>query len=116
MVNHRRGLLNRTNRIQTSIDDANRAKIQAEQAAAHRSTLMSYVPRGRYQRRVRHVGASRESMRAACQKITPRPLEQAVNGKFKIARFRLFQMQKNGEEAECCDVVYPNGSTNFVHR
>ena len=40
-------------------------------------------------------------------------LEQAVNGKFKIAHFRMFQMQKNGEEAECCDVIYPNGSTNL---
>jgi predicted nucleic acid-binding Zn-ribbon protein len=40
-------------------------------------------------------------------------LETAVNGKFKIARFRMFAPQKNGEEAECCDVVYPNGSTNL---
>lgn len=40
-------------------------------------------------------------------------LETAVNGKFKVARFRMFAMQKNGEEAECCDVVYPNGSTNL---
>ena len=25
----------------------------------------------------------------------------------------MFAPQKNGEEAECCDVVYPNGSTNL---
>jgi chromosome segregation ATPase len=46
-------------------------------------------------------------------KASAKALETAVNGKFKIARFRMFQMQKNGEEAECCDVVYPNGSTNL---
>jgi DNA repair exonuclease SbcCD ATPase subunit len=40
-------------------------------------------------------------------------LETAVNDKFKIAQFRMFAPQKNGEEAECCDVVYPNGSTNL---
>lgn len=46
-------------------------------------------------------------------KAMAKALEMAVNGKFKIARFRLFATQKNGEEAECCDVVYPNGSTNL---
>jgi len=46
-------------------------------------------------------------------KAKAKSLETAVNGLFKIARFRLFAMQKNGEEAECCDVVYPNGSTNL---
>ena len=46
-------------------------------------------------------------------KASAKALETAVNGKFKIARFRMFSMQKNGEEAECCDVVYPNGSTNL---
>ena len=46
-------------------------------------------------------------------KKSARVLEKTVNGKFKIARFRMFAPQKNGEEAECCDVVYPNGSTNL---
>jgi predicted nucleic acid-binding Zn-ribbon protein len=46
-------------------------------------------------------------------KKSARALEKAVNGKFKVARFRMFAPQKNGDEAECCDVVYPNGSTNL---
>jgi len=40
-------------------------------------------------------------------------LEEAVNYRFKTAKFKLFTMQKNGEEAETCEVVYPNGSTNL---
>ena len=40
-------------------------------------------------------------------------LEEAVNYRFKMAKFKLFTMQKNGEEAETCEVIYPNGSTNL---
>lgn len=40
-------------------------------------------------------------------------IEEAVNNKFKIAKFQLFALQKNGEETEVCEVVYPNGSTNL---
>ena len=25
----------------------------------------------------------------------------------------MFYIQKNGEEAECCDIIYPNGSTKL---
>lgn len=46
-------------------------------------------------------------------KSMTKELEKAVNGKFDIARFQLFQTLKNGEEAECCNVIYPNGSTNL---
>jgi len=46
-------------------------------------------------------------------KNSAKALETAVNGKFKIARFQLFTTQKNGEEVECCDIIYPNGSTNL---
>lgn len=99
--------------IQTSIDNANRTKIQIEQAAEQQIHVDELMAReseinaelGKWERAVnlceQHVKASAKA------------LEQAVNSKFKIARFRLFQMQKNGEEAECCDVVYPNGSTNL---
>ena len=99
--------------IQNRIDNANRAKIQIEQAAEQKKHVDELMARdaeinaelGKWERAVnlceQHVKASAKA------------LEQAVNGKFKIARFRLFQTQKNGEEAECCDVVYPNGSTNL---
>lgn len=99
--------------IQTSIDNANLAKIQARQAAEQQKHVDELMTReseinaelGKWERAVnlceQHV------------KNHAKALEQAVNGKFKIARFRLFQRQKNGEEAECCDVVYTNGSTNL---
>ena len=46
-------------------------------------------------------------------KAKAKALEIAVNGKFKIVKFQLFEMQKNGEESECCNVLYPNGSTGL---
>jgi DNA repair exonuclease SbcCD ATPase subunit len=33
-------------------------------------------------------------------------LDEKINSKFKIAQFRLFEMQVNGGLSECCDVLY----------
>jgi DNA repair exonuclease SbcCD ATPase subunit len=99
--------------IKDQIKNAERTKIQLEQKveqekrvealAATEKTLNSEL--GKFEKAVNlcenHVKAKAKA------------LEQAVNDKFKFARFRMFSMQKNGEEAECCDVVYPNGSTSL---
>lgn len=46
-------------------------------------------------------------------KAKARALEDAVNGLFHVVKFQMFETQKNGEEAECCNIVYPNGSTKL---
>jgi hypothetical protein len=99
--------------MQDQINSAQRLKIQIEQKAEQ-------------EKRVAELMAQEKSLNSElgkCEKAVnlcekhvknlAKALETAINGKFKIARFRLFQVQKNGEEAECCDVVYPNGSTNL---
>ncbi|MFA6931409.1 MAG: hypothetical protein WCT05_13870 [Lentisphaeria bacterium] len=99
--------------VQARIDAAHREKIQAEQAAEQQKHVAELMKRetelnaelGRYEKAVSLCGQH--------VKAQAKALEQAVNGRFKVARFQMFQMQKNGEEVECCDVVYPNGSTNL---
>ncbi len=95
------------------IESANRIKLQIEQAAEqqkHVDELMAQdktlnAELGKWEKAV--------SLCEQHVKNQAKALETAVNGKFKIARFEMFEMQKNGEEAECCKVVYPNGSTNL---
>lgn len=99
--------------IQIRIDAAGRAKLQIEQAAVQQKRVDELMAREK------SVNAELSAMERAvylCEqhvKNQAKALERAVNGKFQIARFRMFQMQKNGEEAECCDIIYPNGSTTL---
>lgn len=99
--------------IKTQINEADRIKLQIEQAAEQKKHVAELKDQ---QKQIASELGKWEKAVALCEehvKEQARALETAVNGKFKIARFRMFQMQKNGEEAECCDVVYPNGSTNL---
>ncbi|WP_312694076.1 hypothetical protein [Caproiciproducens sp.] len=95
------------------IDNARRVKLQHEQRKEQERRVQELQD---HQKEVSAELGKWEKAVALCEdfvKEQARALETAVNGKFKIARFRMFSMQKNGEEAECCDVVYPNGSTNL---
>ncbi|HEX3038188.1 MAG TPA: hypothetical protein VHO94_04245 [Oscillospiraceae bacterium] len=99
--------------INCEIDDANCIKIQHEQRKDQEQRVKDLQDR---QKEISAEVGKWEKAVALCEehvKVSAKALETAVNGKFKIARFRMFSMQKNGEEAECCDVVYPNGSTNL---
>ena len=95
------------------IQSADRVKLQIEQAESQKKHVAELQDQ---QKKISADLGKWEKAVALCEeyvKKQARALETAVNGKFKVARFRMFQIQKNGEEAECCDVVYPNGSTNL---
>lgn len=99
--------------VRKEIDDARRIKLQHEQRKEQEKRVQQLQTR---QKEISSELGKWEKAVALCEeyvKAQAKALETAVNGKFKIARFRMFSMQKNGEEAECCDVVYPNGSTNL---
>jgi len=99
--------------IKHQIEDASRIKLQTEQAEAQKKHVAELMAQ---QKNISAELGKWEKAVNLCEqhvKASAKALETAVNGKFKIARFRMFSMQKNGEEAECCDVVYPNGSTNL---
>lgn len=99
--------------VHTEIDNARLIKIQHEQRKEQEKHVEELQAR---QKEISAELGKWEKAVALCEehvKAQARALETAVNGKFNIARFRMFSMQKNGEEAECCDVVYPNGSTNL---
>lgn len=99
--------------IKQQIQDADRIKLQIEQAERQKQHVTELQNQ---QQQITADAEKWERAVALCEehiKRQARALETAVNGKFKIARFRMFQTQKNGEESECCDVVYPNGSTNL---
>lgn len=101
------------NDIKQQIQNADRIKLQIEQAETQKKHITELQDQ---QKKISADLGTWEKAVALCEdhvKKQAHALETAVNGKFKIARFRMFQMQKNGEEAECCDVVYPNGSTNL---
>jgi len=99
--------------MRLEVENSHRAKLVIEQAAVQ-------------QKRVDELKQSEVALNtelnswegavSLCQqhvKNSAKALETAVNGKFKIARFQLFATQKNGEEVETCDIIYPNGSTNL---
>ena len=99
--------------VKQQIEDASRVKLQIEQAEKQKKHVAELEAQ---QRQAAADLGHWEKAVALCEehvKKSARVLEKTVNGKFKIARFRMFAPQKNGEEAECCDVVYPNGSTNL---
>lgn len=101
------------NSVKQQIQDADRVKLQIDQAEAQKKHVAELQDK---QKQIASDLGTWEKAVALCEehvKKQARALETAVNGKFKIARFRMFQKQKNGDEAECCDVVYPNGSTNL---
>ena len=95
------------------IQNADRMKLQIEQAETQKKHVAELQDQ---QKKIAADLGKWEKAVALCEehiKKQAHALETAVNGKFKVAQFRMFQIQKNGEEAECCDVVYPNGSTNL---
>ena len=95
------------------IQNADRVKLQIEQAKTQKKHVAELQDQ---QKKIAADLGKYEKAVALCEehiKKQAHALETAVNGKFKVAQFRMFQIQKNGEEAECCDVVYPNGSTNL---
>lgn len=99
--------------IQNRIDQANRDKLIIANAADQKKRVDELKAQ---EKKLNAELSGYEKAVYLCEqhvKAQSKALEQAVNGKFKIARFRMFAMQKNGEEVECCDVVYPNGSTNL---
>jgi DNA repair exonuclease SbcCD ATPase subunit len=99
--------------VKQQIQDADRVKLQIEQAEAQKKHVAELQDQ---QKKIAADLGNYEKAVALCEdhvKKQARALETAVNGKFKVARFRMFAPQKNHEEAECCDVVYPNGSTNL---
>ena len=99
--------------VKQQIQDANRIKLQTEQTEAQKKHVAELEDK---QKEISADLGKWEKAAALCEehvKKQAHALETAVNGKFKVARFRMFAPQKNGEEAECCDVVYPNGSTNL---
>ena len=101
------------NDVKQQIENADRVKLQIEQAETQKKHVAELQNQ---QKKIAADLGNYEKAVALCEdhvKKQAHTLETAVNGKFKIARFRMFAPQKNGEEAECCDVVYPNGSTNL---
>lgn len=99
--------------VKCEIEGAEKLKLQYEQRKDQEQRVKDLQDR---QKEISAEVGKWEKAVALCEehvKASAKALETAVNGKFKIARFRMFQMQKNGEEAECCDIVYPNGSTNL---
>ena len=106
-------LVTQQNDVKEQIENAERIKLRTEQAEQQKKHVMELQ---KQQKKISADLGKWEKAVDLCEKYVKeqaRALETAVNGKFKIAKFRMFQMQKNGEEAECCDVVYPNGSTNL---
>jgi len=106
-------LVTQQNDVKEQIENAERIKLRTEQAEQQKNHVMELQ---KQQKKISADLGKWEKAVDLCEKYIKeqaRALETAVNGKFKIAKFRMFQMQKNGEEAECCDVVYPNGSTNL---
>ena len=103
----------RIGELTEKIKAAEQIELRHDQAAAQKK----HVAELETQQRQAAANLGRwEKAVALCEehvKKSARVLEKTVNGKFKIARFRMFAPQKNGEDAECCDVVYPNGSTNM---
>ena len=54
-----------------------------------------------------------------CTKTKISKLENSINDKFKLAKFRLFDIQKNGAMRECCDALVngvPYDDVNNAHR
>ncbi len=99
--------------VKQQIQGADRVKLQIEQAEAQKKHVTELQDQ---QKKIAADLGKYEKAIALCEehvKKQAHALETAVNDKFKIARFRMFAPQKNHEEAECCDVVYPNGSTNL---
>ncbi len=99
--------------IDSKLEEAGRIKLLIEQKSKQEKRVAELMDR---EKAINAELCTWEKAVNLCEqhvKAQSKALEAAVNGKFKIARFRLFQMQKNGEEAECCDVIYPNGSTNL---
>ena len=101
------------NGIKEQIQNADRVKLQIEQVETQKKHVTELQDQ---QKKIAADLGNYEKAVALCEehvKKQAHALETTVNGKFKVARFRMFAMQKNGEEAECCDVIYPNGSTNL---
>jgi len=101
------------NDVKQQIENASRIKLQIEQAEAQKKHVTELENK---QKEINTELGKWEKAVALCEehvKKQARVLETTVNKKFKVAHFRMFAPQKNGEEAECCDVVYPNGSTNL---
>lgn len=106
-------LMAESDAVRVKIENAGRIKLQHEQRKNQEQRVLDLQDR---QKDISAELGKWEKAVAFCEdyvKAQAKALETAVNGKFKIARFRMFAPQKNGEEAECCDVVYPNGSTNL---
>jgi predicted nucleic acid-binding Zn-ribbon protein len=99
--------------LQGKIDVANRAKLVIEQAAEQKKRVDELKAKEQETNAELNKWELAVSLCSQHVKNSAKALETAVNGKFKIARFRLFDTQKNGEEVECCDIIYPNGSTNL---
>jgi DNA repair exonuclease SbcCD ATPase subunit len=102
--------------VKQQIQDADRVKLQIEQAEAQKKHVAELQDQ---QKKIAADLGNYEKAVALCEdhvKKQARALETAVNGKFKVARFRMFAPQKNHEEAECCDVVYPERLNESLHR
>jgi DNA repair exonuclease SbcCD ATPase subunit len=106
-------LMAKLNDVKQQIENAGRIKLQIEQAETQKKHITELENK---QKEINTNLGKWEKDVALCEehvKRQARVLETTVNKKFKIAHFRMFAPQKNGEETECCDVAYPNGSTNL---
>ena len=99
--------------LQEGIAEKDKLKIQLDQKAEQEKRVVELMAQEK------SLNAELEQIQKSihmCEKYVKaktRALEISVNGKFKIVKFQLFEMQKNGEESECCNTLYPNGSTNL---
>lgn len=103
----------RLNNLQVIIDGEARTKGIIEQAEAQQKRVESLMAK---EEEVNAELAKWEKAVSLCEEHVKKQaakLEETVNGKFKIAKFKMFAIQKNGEEVETCDVIYPNGSTTL---
>lgn len=69
---------------------------------------------GEYEELGRHLWLTEEFIRTKVSMLTDR-----INGRFRLASFKLFETQVNGGIAECCEVTYkgvPYGSLNSAAR
>lgn len=113
---------------------AERAELEARRTAIQAALRQAETVLAKEQQLAdarKRVQALREEQRAAAQKVEQldrmldlceefarfrvQQVEQAVNDRFRLARFRLFREQVNGGLADCCDVMVdgvPYGDLN----
>ncbi len=99
-------------RLNTALEEQSRLKRQAESVLAREQQLADLNKRVDELREEQHKAAAHleelDRMIAMCEEYARyrvRFIENNINSRFSIARFRLFRQQVNGGLEDCCDVM-----------